>query len=102
MRVASTAHYSPLDASSHGYVIAQAVELFTIRGAVGVFGIEDVLLRDGGARSAEQADLGLELLYALAQGDERVGKRVFDVVRVGDQDSLAVAVDDVRGHADDG
>ena len=36
------------------------------------------------------------------QRDQRVGERVFDVVRIGDQHALAVAIDDVRGHADDG
>ena len=52
--------------------------------------------------AVESLDPGLERCDLVAEGDEDVGERVVDRAGVGDEDALALLVDDVRWDADDG
>jgi len=84
------------DSFAHGDVFGELVEFLAVGGAFGFFGGEGL----------ETSDVGAELVFqffnAGGEGNERVGERIFHVMRVGDEDALPVAVNDVGGHADDG
>ena len=54
------------------------------------------------ALAVGDAEAVFQLLHAGGKRDESIGERILDVVRIGDEHALAVAIDDVRGHADDG
>ena len=86
-----------LDAFAHGDVVAQPVEFFAVGGALGFFGGE------GGRFFAGLcAEAALQVFDARGKRDEGVGERVFDVVRIGEENAFAGAINDVGGNADDG
>src|SRR5579885_1542646 len=85
-----------LNAFAHGDEFTDAVEFFAVGGAVGFFGGEGFGARFGGAKAA------FNLFDTSGEGDKCVGKRILDVVWIGDEDALAVAIDNMGGNADDG
>jgi hypothetical protein len=91
---------SALNSFAHGDVLAEALELFAVGFALGGFGGEGF----GNVRGwrAFYAEAGFELFYTGGKCDEGVGERVFDVVGIGYEDALAIAIDDVSGDAYDG
>ena len=54
----------------------------------------------------DAADVGAEPVFKFfntgRQRDEGVGEWILHIVRIGDENTLAVAIDNMRGNADDG
>src|SRR5580704_8159380 len=72
-----------LDAFAHGDEVAFAVEFFAVGGAVGFLRGEGL-----GAWFLRRQEALLEFVDAGREGDEGVGERVLDVVRIGDENPL--------------